>query len=165
MSTCSMSTILALWNFYYLPSIAPGRIRSSLISLFLLARHGEEEHSPCATPSPWTHAVVDAPLRTMHLDHLSLLTEPARARADRLDTPDATTQTTAMPRKDMTRRKDADQPRRTRPRLAIRARPEPRHDLRSLLDTPSGRRSTTSSRARRPLSTTTRTDARQSPLY
>ena len=102
---------------------------------------------------------VGASVEPVHPDDPSHFTKHARARADRLEAPDAAARATAMPWKDMTRRTDADQPRRTRPRLAITARPEPRHDLRSLLDTLSWPRSTYHRRAPRQPSTDTMTRA------
>jgi hypothetical protein len=59
----------------------------------------------------------------MHPAASSHLSDHTPALAARLDALFATAQAAPMPQKDMTVRKDADQPRRTTPRLAFTARP------------------------------------------
>ena len=161
---CSMSTTIVNLHFYCNPSIAPGRLRSPLTLPLSLARHSMARKPPGAAAPFARGQAMDASLEPVHLDHPPHFTGHPRARAARLDTEEPPPKATAMPQKDMTRRKDADRLRRPTPRLAFTARPEPRHDLRSLLDKPSGRRSTTSSRARRSRPSAMTTSTRRTPL-
>ena len=88
----------------------------------------------------------------MEPEHLAVsphFADNAHGRADHPDALHAAARAAPMPLEDMTRRTDAARSRRNPPRLAITARPEPRHELRKLPDMPSGRRSTYRSRARR----------------
>ena len=104
---------------------------------------------PYTTTSTCPSETTGALHEPVHPDGLSHFTEHVHARADRPDALLATAQATPMPREDIPARKDADQLRRTTPRLAISARPRTRHDLASPLDMPSGRRLAYHRRARR----------------